>query len=293
MTANAIVTWTTSPEHSDYIETGLWRSTIRAWFAVVLSIASGAWLSYTQGRPGQSALGITGLFVSGCVALWSIAPYWAARRAYFERVQAEKSQAVQDALDHLAGQDSRDALPLTALFIFNRRQLDEYQNLTKWHAEVSFRNAQIAAGLGFTVLVVGAALVIQQKTASTSVQYAIGGLSTLGALLSTYLSRTYFRSHQEAMTQLAIYYEEPFITSRALSAERIISRIPSLGVPPTDTNIAILVQRLLNPTASLASDQPEQVNHSSDLGEPASLGKGEKTKREPHWWPWRRRPTAQ
>ncbi len=55
MTANAIVTWTTSPEHSDYIETGLWRSTIRAWFAVVLSIASGAWLSYTQGRPGQSA----------------------------------------------------------------------------------------------------------------------------------------------------------------------------------------------------------------------------------------------
>jgi len=225
--------------------------------------------------------------------LWSIAPYWAARRAYFERVQAEKSQAVQDALDHLAGQDSRDALPLTALFIFNRRQLDEYQNLTKRHAEVSFRNAQIAAGLGFTVLVVGAALVIQQKTASTSVQYAIGGLSTLGALLSTYLSRTYFRSHQEAMTQLAIYYEEPFLTSRALSAERIISRIPSLGVPPTDTNIAILVQRLLNPTASLASDKPEQVNHSSDLGEPASLGKGEKTKRAPHWWPWRRRPTAQ
>lgn len=292
MTTDGIVTWMTSPENDSYTKTGLRRSTFRAWTAIILSIVSGAWFAYAQEHAGYFALGTIGLVVSGCIVLWSMAPYWNARRAYFERVQAEKSKAVEDALKHLEGQDSKDALPLTALYIFNRRQLDEYQTLTKRHAEVSFHNAQVAAGLGFAVLIVGAALVIQQKAASASVQYAIGGLSTLGALLSTYLSRTYFRSHHEAMTQLAIYYEEPFLTSRALSAERIISRIPSLGVPPTDSNIAILVQRLLSPVESLASDKPNQMNTHLDSGESASLGKDEDEKVAMHWWNRGRRPST-
>jgi hypothetical protein len=292
MTTNGIVTWMTSPENDSYTKTGLRRSTLRAWVAIVLSLVSGASLAYAQGHPGYFVLGTIGLVVSGCMVLWSMAPYWTARRAYFERVQAEKSKAVEDALKHLEGQNSKDALPLTALYIFNRRQLDEYQTLTKRHAEVSFRNAQVAAGIGFAVLVVGAALVVQQKAASASVQYAIGGLSTLGALLSTYLSRTYFRSHQEAMTQLAIYYEEPFLTSRALSAERIISRIPSLGVTPTDSNIAILVQRLLSPVDSLAPDKPDQATRTLDSGGSAP-GKDGEEKAAVHWWNRGKRPSAQ
>jgi hypothetical protein len=306
--ANATTTWTTSVERNTYIQSGLRRSTYRAWFAILLAIASGAWLALTAGRPSYSILGITGLAVSTGVVLWSMAPYRNARRAYFERVQAEKSKAVEDALKHLEGHDAKDVLPLTALFIFNRRQLDEYQTLTKRHADVSFRNAQYAAGLGFAVLLLGAFLVIQQKAASSSVQYAIGGLSSLGALLSTYLSRTYFRSHKDAMTQLAIYYEEPFLTSRVLSAERVISRIPSLGVPPTDTNISILVQRLLNPVATLApsdrnsitpsvvdSDQSALLGSAEgiDSDQSASRGEADRKEKSTHWWQLRKRPTTQ
>jgi hypothetical protein len=293
-------TWTTSRERDTYIRSGLRRSTFRAWFAIALAIASGGWLAF-HGEPPGSVLGITGLVVAAGVVLWSMAPYRNARRAYFERVQAEKSQAVEDALKRLEGENADDVLPLTALFIFNRRQLDEYQTLTKRHADVSFRNAQFAAGLGFAVLLLGVVVVVQQRAASSSVQYAIGGLSGVGVLLSTYLSHTYFRFHRNAMQQLAIYYEEPFLTSRVLSAERVIARVEALGVTHTDSNIALLVQRLLHPVQTLASGGQQETTEGDDSEQSALLDSAQlaetvqpvspppqdasgATRR--HWWPW-------
>lgn len=49
----------------------------------------------------------------------------------------------------------------------------------------------------------------------------IAGLAELGALLSSYLGKTFFEGHRAAMEQLNFYYAEPSLTGRVLAAERI------------------------------------------------------------------------
>jgi len=281
--ASSMVTWATSPEHQIYLKAVRGRTTRRGWLATALAIVSGVGLAFGEKNYGYTVGGVIGLAVTVAIALWSMIPYWTARRAYFERVQAEKARAVEEALTRLEGAGPRDSLPLTALFIFNRRQLDEYQTLTKHHAAVSFRNAQVSAGIGFAVLIIGISLVFQRQSATA--HYTIGGLSSLGTLLAIYLSRTYFQSHQEAMKQLAIYYEEPFLTSRALSAERIISKIPDLGIPASDANVAALIRRLLEP-ALIVPDRSEPVGQRELPAAPT--GDQRNGDRRPPRWPPRR-----
>ncbi|MDQ1695965.1 MAG: Histone H1-like nucleoprotein, partial [Frankiaceae bacterium] len=47
----------------------------------------------------------------------------------------------------------------------------------------------------------------------------------LGALLSGYLTKTFYEGHRAAMRQLNLYYREPYMTGRLLAAERIIGKL--------------------------------------------------------------------
>jgi hypothetical protein len=114
---------------------------------------------------------------------------------------------------------SRPDLPLTQLFELNRRQLDEYQEMTKKQQRSAFLLTQIASVAAFVALVVGIVLSFQGNTATE--KYVVAGLSGLGALLSGFLANTFYQSHRAANDQLNRYYLEPQRTGRILAAERL------------------------------------------------------------------------
>jgi hypothetical protein len=241
------ITWSSSPERQQYVDGQMKKSAWRAVLSAVLIVAASTGIALGSEKVVYAGVGAGLLVVAIGMLAWAIAPYIIARRAYLERHQADKATAVEEALDDLVGTRGDDILPLTSLYVFNRRQLDEYQTLTKRHAAMAFRNAQIVAACGFVVLVGGVILVLLVGNDDSS-RYTIGFLSGLGGLISTYVSRTFFRSYKEAMRQLEVYYEEPFLTSRALSAERVISKWPTLRQEGSDASLTALIQRLLEPT---------------------------------------------
>jgi hypothetical protein len=237
-----IHTWADSAERALYVSRK-GRSAKIGIGSAATGVASAVAFAFWETGVGYRAAGFALVVIASCLAAWAATPYWGARRAYFERIQAEKAMAVDEALRALVGETTEDALPLPELFIFNRRQLDEYQALTKRHATLAFRNAQFAACIGLVLLVGGTVLALGQDSASA--QYTAAALSSVGTLVSGYISRTFFRSSRDAMNQLRIYYEEPFLTSRALSAERVIGKMQ----PPesASASFAVLVERLLQP----------------------------------------------
>jgi hypothetical protein len=243
------ITWSSSPERQQYVDGQMRKSALRAVISAVLIVAASTGIALGNESAVYAGVGAGLLVVAVGMLIWAIAPYIIARRSYLERHQADKALAVEDALEDLVGTRGDDVLPLTSLYVFNRRQLDEYQTLTKRHAAKAFRNAQIAAFCGFAVLVAGVILVLVAPTGTEddSSRYTIGFLSGLGGVMSTYVSRTFFRSYKEAMHQLEVYYEEPFLTSRALSAERVIAKWPTLRTEGSDPSLAALIQRLLEP----------------------------------------------
>jgi len=125
-----------------------------------------------------------------------------------------KSRAVD-----LAVEDLKDDASLGKLLVLNRRQLDDYHLSSIRQQAVAFRNAQIAAAIGFAILVLGAILSMRQS--SDTARYLAAGLSALGTALSGYVASVFFRSYRETSQEMARYYEEPFNTYEALMIERV------------------------------------------------------------------------
>lgn len=110
-----------------------------------------------------------------------------------------------------------------SLFYLNRRQLDEYQELTKRQQHLAFVMTWSASVAAFIVLIVGVLAVVNQDDVSG--KFIAGGLTALGALLSGFLGKTFFDGHETATRQLNHYYSEPSLTGRLLAAERIIEQL--------------------------------------------------------------------
>jgi len=140
--------------------------------------------------------------------------YTAAHRAFYERVKAAKSRAVDSAVEDLRRNPS-----LGNLLVLNRRQLDDYHLTSIRQQAVAFRNAQIAAAIGFAVLVLGAVLSMRQT--SDAARFIAAGLSTLGTALSGYVASVFFRSYRDTSDEMKKYYEEPFYTHEILMIERL------------------------------------------------------------------------
>jgi hypothetical protein len=173
---------------------GLWSVIFRVGIAVVqigLAVLASSLLVYTGGR------------------------YGSALRAFYDRLRKEDRERVDRALFEL----KKSKLNLPDLFILNRSQLDEYLTMTVRQERVTFRNAQIASGAGFAILILG--ILLSFRAQDVTAQYATAGLSGLGSLLSAFIAAIFFRSWSHTTRELRQYYFEPFRTAQVLSIERL------------------------------------------------------------------------
>lgn len=264
----SITIWATSPERSWYLARR--HNLVRTWVvplaaAATLAAAAFIWLAPEHERLGQLIALVGGLALVGLA--WSAMPYWAARRAFRERRRATAAYRVDVALREVSrprprGKDGvREALQLSGLFELNRRQLDEYQELTKRQQRVAFGLTWAAATAAFLVLVGGTVLSLRQDPGSA--QYVVGGLTGLGTLLSGFLGKTFFDQHGEAIRQLNRYYREPSRTGRLLAAERLIR---DLDKTAADECRQLMVENLLNEEAGepVEAKKPDEVDANDD-----------------------------
>lgn len=235
ITANLVEQWASSPERSWYLSR---RSKLR-WYvlAAIVFIVVGLtnvaatltpdswWTTRRTWAAISCVLGIVGL-------AWCTVPYWAARRAFSARKRVSARYRVDEALRELreamestkGGTESRSRVQLARMFELNRRQLDEYQQLTKSQQRTAFALTWGAAIAAFLILAAGSIVALQRDAPDD--KYIATGLTALGTLLSAFLGKTFFDGHKEAMNQLNHYYHEPSLTGRLLTAERILDRLP-------------------------------------------------------------------
>jgi hypothetical protein len=218
--------WASSPERSWYIGRRFFVKILRGsdmptlgiygWATVGLAViviggflATFAdnmlrWLPYAV--TWGAAFGNAGVFVLG----WCTVPYWAARRAFSARKRAAARYSVDAALEQLRQAmeaDHGDKIQLARMFELNRRQLDEYQELTKSQQRMAFSLTWSAAIGAFLVLVVGSIVALQ--FAGPDEKFIAGGLTALGSLLSTFLGAVFFRPWSACWTDFPLAKTRP------------------------------------------------------------------------------------
>ncbi|MFG2224078.1 hypothetical protein [Streptomyces sp. NPDC048644] len=134
-----------------------------------------------------------------------------------DRVEDE----VADGVASVPTAERKGRLPLSELWAVTHRRLDLYHEIALSQASRSFRNAQIAMGLGFFLLVAFLFMALRASTTAGSV--VAGGLGAVAATLAGYVSRTFIRSQEAAAGHLRAYFDQPLEFSRYLAAERLIA----------------------------------------------------------------------
>ncbi|MDX3308929.1 hypothetical protein P1S61_07405 [Streptomyces sp. ME08-AFT2] len=118
-------------------------------------------------------------------------------------------------------EDTQARLTLSELWAVTHRRLDHYHGIALGQAKLSFRNAQIAMGLGFALLI--AFVVVALNATTTAGSVVAGGLGAVSAGLAGYVSRTFIRSQEAAAGHLRAYFDQPLEFSRYLAAERLMA----------------------------------------------------------------------
>lgn len=236
--------WASSPERSWYVGRRFFWKELRGksslgiygWAMVGLVITAIGGLIFTIGttmnastlpwQPLTRGWGIV-IATAGIVILgWCTVPYWTARRAFSARRRAAAKYGVDSALEDLrrameTGLSTR--IQLALMFQLNRKQLDEYQEITKNQQRTAFILTWIAAVAAFLILIFGSFLSL--RLVDQDKQFIAGGLTALGSLLSAFLSAVFFRGHDLATNQLNHYYLEPSLTGRILAVERMLEHL--------------------------------------------------------------------
>jgi hypothetical protein len=206
--------WAVSPEREWYIERRP-KVTVAVLFGCVLAIVAG-FLGEPPRTVGQSWWAVIFSSAALVVFVYCTFPYWAARMAFSERRRKTAEYAAERALRDLG---QREDVPLNKLFVYNRRQLDAYQEQSRRQQRSAYRHAQAAGLAGILVLIVGILISYQQGTGTDT--YVVSGLTGLGTLLSGYMGTTFLATARRADEQLNLYYKEPHMMGRLIVAERV------------------------------------------------------------------------
>ncbi|MEU1569661.1 hypothetical protein ABZ519_00495 [Streptomyces collinus] len=154
-------------------------------------------------------------------------------------------------------EDYRQArLALPELWTVTHRRLDHYHGIALGQARQSFRNAQIAMGLGFTLLTGFVIVALNASSAAGSI--VAGGLGAVSAALAGYVSRTFIRSQEAAAGHLRAYFDQPLEFSRYLAAERLMSDA-GLSEEKQAEVLSLLVQAMIaGPASPSPADTADQ-----------------------------------
>ncbi|WP_141205791.1 TRADD-N-associated membrane domain-containing protein [Streptomyces griseorubiginosus] len=164
----------------------------------------------------------------------------------------EAEEGLEEALRGSAAGDTTTTdndqarLTLPELWAVTHRRLDHYHGIALRQAKQSFRNAQIAMGLGFTLLVAFVIIALNAATAAGSL--VAGGLGAVSAGLAGYVSRTFIRSQEAAAVHLRAYFDQPLAFSRYLAAERLMADA-GLSDEKHAEILSTLVQAMVSGTA--------------------------------------------
>ena len=129
----------------------------------------------------------------------------------------EAESGVLQAEESAAGEGAD--IQFASLWFATQRRLDYYHKIATGQARQSFLNAQIAAGLGFLVLVISAVVAGLADSASASI--VAGATGVFGGALGGYMGTTFVRMQQDASTRLRAYFLQPLEFSQILAAERL------------------------------------------------------------------------
>jgi hypothetical protein len=267
---------------SQFVDWFVRRITPTVFVAFICFVAIGVVLSFFDIDSDSAAYNRTGL-VGGIVTLLASYATWVSTDRSGAREDASR-QRVRDAerhfeealrarqisppqLDPLEGhvpptepigraepvQGSRAAdLALPELWAVTHTRLDHYHEIALGQARRSFRNAQVAMALGFSLLV---AFVLVALNASTTTGAVVaGGLGAVSAALAGYVSRTFVLSQQAAASHLRAYFDQPLEFARYLAAERIVMDA-GLGQAQRAEVLTMLVQSMVAHPQGMASDQ--------------------------------------
>ncbi|MEU0408127.1 hypothetical protein ABZ307_09920 [Streptomyces griseorubiginosus] len=153
-------------------------------------------------------------------------------------------------------EDVQARLTLSELWAVTHRRLDHYHGIALGQARQSFRNAQIAMGVGFTLLV--AFVIVALNASTTAGSVVAGGLGAVSAALAGYVSRTFIRSQEAAAGHLRAYFDQPLEFSRYLAAERLLADAGLTDEKRAEV-LSLLVQAMIAgpaaPAPAAATDQ--------------------------------------
>jgi hypothetical protein len=141
---------------------------------------------------------------------------------------------------------SSSRLTLPELWAVTHTRLDLYHDIATGQARQSFRNAQAAMLVGFTLLIVFVVVALNASTTAGSV--VAGGLGAVAAALAGYVSRTFVKSQETAAAHLRAYFDQPLEFSRYLAAERLVAEADLTREERAEV-LTALVQAMVTPPA--------------------------------------------
>jgi hypothetical protein len=209
--------WVRSPENLR--SRGLYQAIVLP--GAVFVYAGAALLALTIAQ-NDAAIEIAGSTAAVLVGLglvgFALAHRSEARAAFYERQEQAARRGVDEALEDLGHETD-----LPGLLRLNRRQMEQYETLTRRQAASSYRLSHVALAVGLTVIIAGGVSAIVVNGESTRIVAA--SLAVAAGAISSFVANTYLRIYERTLLQLNRYFQQPLASSYILTAERLIDKM--------------------------------------------------------------------
>jgi hypothetical protein len=144
--------------------------------------------------------------------------YQQLRKAFADRILlAEARKELNQAEDDVVSGGVTD---FGSLWIATQKRLDYYHKIATTQSEQSFLYGQIAAGIGFAIILASALVAAFAHSTAASISSVVAGLS--GGGLGAFIGATFMKSQEAASAQLREYFHQPLEFSKYLAAERLL-----------------------------------------------------------------------
>jgi hypothetical protein len=144
-------------------------------------------------------------------------------------------------------------IEFATLWTITQRRLDYYHRIATSQAERSFLYGQVAAGIGFLVIVACAVAAALANSAAASI--SAGLLGVAGGGLAGYIGTTFMKSQETASAQLRAYFTQPLEFSKYLAAERLVG---SLDADSRTAAMTSIIRAIASAPAVMEPEEPEQ-----------------------------------
>ncbi|MDX3759043.1 TRADD-N-associated membrane domain-containing protein [Streptomyces sp. AK02-04a] len=183
-----------------------------------------------------------------------------ARREFLDRV------ILGEALDELKqaeAEASESDVTFKSLWFATQKRLDYYHKIATTQAERSFLYGQVAASIGFLILLAAATFAAFARNGTASV--VAGALGATAGGIGAYLGSTFLKMQERASAQLSDYFAQPLEFSKYLAAERLLSSL-------NGQDKALAVRDIISAISGIPNSEPQQAGQVENQGENGAVG---------------------